>query len=197
MGRCLRGILVTLLSGMFPLGANAGPRGNPTHDGQIDFGAQLLHLNDGCAAIHGNVTAGTFFDDLKRIDNGGRLEFRKRGKIVTQYPESLTTFVHIGGDPCASGMSNSPSAIFEGNSYSLKLEVYWKHDMQMRPAALMPAAAHCIGYSSITFPGENLTTPSITCQMTVNSKGVPLEDHLIVSIITADGRPLTRISAAP
>lgn len=199
MDQCceLRHIVLTFFIVLLPLSANAAPNSNPTYAGQVDFGAQLLHLEDGCASIHGAVSAGSFFDDLKRTDNGGQLVFRKGGRIVTEYPESITTSIRIAGDPCAARLSVSPSAIFEGNSYSLKLEVYWKHDMEMRPAVLSPVAAHCVGYSSITGPGESARVPSISCQMTVDSKGVPLGDHLVVRILGSDGRLVTRISAAP
>jgi hypothetical protein len=156
----------------------------------------MLHLEDGCLSIHGTVTAGSFFDDLKRTDNGGQLEYRKHGKVVTEYPESLTTSIRIAGDPC-SRMPYSPSVIFHGDSYSLKLEVYWKHGMEMRPAVVSPVFARCVGYSSVTIPGEKGTVPSIACQLTVDSRGVPLADHLIVAVFAANGRPLTRISAAP
>jgi len=189
-------ILLTLMTGMLPLGANARPRNTPSYNGQVDFGAQLLYREDGCLSVHGAVTAGNFFDDLRRVDKDGQLEYRKHGKLVTEYPESLTTSIRIAGDPCIV-ISNSPSALFRGDSFSLKLEVYWKHEMQLRPAVISPLGAHCIGYASVTMSGQTLTTPSIGCQLTVDSKGVPLADHLIVSILGSDGRPLTRISAAP
>jgi len=190
-------VFLTILAGLLPLGANAAPNSSPTYGGQVDFGAQLLHLQDGCASIHGALTAGSFFDDLKRIDKGGQLVFRKSGTIVTEYPESITTSIRIAGDSCAAQSSVSPSAIFHGDSYLLKLEVFWKHDMEMRPAAFSSGTAHCVGYSSIVGPGENGKVPSISCQLTVDSRGVPLGDHLVVRILGSDGRLVTRISAAP
>jgi hypothetical protein len=194
---CLRGTLLTLILGMSPIGAHARPRNAPAYAGVVDFGAQLLHLDDGCLDIHGTVTSGNFFDDLKRIDNGGQLEYRKRGRVVREYPESLTTSIRIAGDQCTAALSSSPSSIFHGDSYSVNFKVEWKDGMQLRPAVLSPVVAHCVGYSSITTPAGNLAIPSIMCQMTVDSKGVPLADHLIVSIFTADGKRLTRLSAAP
>jgi hypothetical protein len=196
--RNINRVLLTLFISVLPLGANAAPNSNPTsYAGQVDFGAQLLHFNDGCASVHGALTAGNFFDDLKRSDNGGRLVFRKGGQIVSEYPESVKTAIRISGDPCSASSPNSPSAIFRGNAYSLRLEVYWKHEMQLRPAMLSPVEAHCVGYSSTTGRGESVRIPSISCQLTVDSKGVPLEDHLIVWILGPDGKLLTRISAAP
>lgn len=194
--RYIGGMLLTLTIGMLPIRADARGRNNPTYDGVIDFGSQLLHLDDGCLSLDGTVKSGSFFEKLKRIEVGSRFEYRKRGRVVTEYPESLTTSIRIAGDRCAAALSHSPSSIFRGDSYSLKFEVEWKDGMQLRPAALSPAAAHCVGFSSIVIPSQE-TIPSITCQLTVDSKGVPLGDHLIVSIFAADGTRLTRLSAGP
>jgi len=198
MSRCpyLRGIFFTLILGVFPIGANARGRNNTTYDGAVGFGAQLLHLDDGCLALDGAVTSGNFFEDLKRTEIGSRFEFRKRGRVVTEYPESVTTSIRIAGGQCAATLSNRPSSIFRGDSYSLKFQVEWKDGMQLRPADLSPIVAHCVGSSSI-IPGQDVTIPSITCQMTVDSKGVPLVDHLIVSVYAVDGKRLTRLSAGP
>ena len=195
--RCFRGILLTLIIGMFPMGANAGGKNSPTYDGAVDFGAQLLHMDDGCLSLDGKVSSGSFFDDLKRTEVGSRFEYRKRGRVVTEYPESLTTSIRIEGGQCAAAVSNSPSSIFRGDSFALKFEVEWKDGMQLRPAVLSPVVAHCTGYSSILIPRQDFTIPSISCQLTVESKGVPLADHLIVSIFAADGTRLTRLSARP
>lgn len=199
MSRCRypRTLLLALLIGTFPLAAHARGKNSSTYDGVVGFGAQLLHLDDGCLSIDGTVTSGKFFEDLKRTDIDGRLEYRRHGRIVTEYPESLTTSIRIVGDRCAATLSNSPSSVFHGSAYSLKFAVEWKHEMQLRPAVLSPAAAHCVGYSSVTMRGDDAVIPSISCQMTVDSRGVPLRDHLIVSVFAADGRRLTRISAAP
>ena len=189
------GILLLFILCMFPIGAEARGRNNATYDGAIDFGSQLLHLDDGCLALDGAITSGNFFDDLTRIESGSRFEFRKHGRVVTEYPESLTTSIRIVGQ-CAATLSNRPSSIFRGDSYSLKFQVEWKEGMQLRPAALSPVVARCVGSSSI-IPGQDVTIPSVTCQMTVDSKGVPLVDHLIVSVYAADGKRLTRLSAGP
>jgi hypothetical protein len=191
-----RGVLLILVVALFPLGVHAGGKSNPTYDGAIDFGPQLLHMDDGCLALNGTVTSGTFFDDLKRMDAGNRFEFTKSGRVVTDYPESLTTSIRVVGQ-CAATLSNPPSSVFHGDSYSLRIEVEWKDGMQLRPAELSPDAARCTGYSSIPIPRRNYTIPSITCQLTVESKGVALADHLIVSVYAADGKRLTRLSARP
>ncbi len=194
--RYLRAILLILVIGTFPIRGGARGKNDTTYDGAVDFGAQLLHLDDGCLFLNGSVKSGSFFEDLKRIDVGNGFEYRKGGRVVTEYPESLTTSIHIAGDRCAPALSNAPSSIFRDGTYSLQFQAEWKDGMQLRPAVLSPVTAHCVGYSSLAIPSQE-TIPSITCQLTVESKGVSLGDHLIVSIFSADGTRLTRMSARP
>jgi hypothetical protein len=192
----LRAVLLVVLAGAFAIRGDARGKNDTTYDGRVEFAPQLLHLDDGCVSLNGSVQSGSFFNDLQRINVGDGLQYRKGGKVVTEYPESLTTSIHIAGDRCAPALSNLPSSIFRGGSYSLRFQVEWKDGMQLRPAALSPVEAHCMGYSSIALPsGERI--PSISCQLTVRSQGVALNDHLIVSIYSADGRRLTRLSARP
>jgi hypothetical protein len=188
--------LLLILAGFWCGSARAGG-GTARYDGEVNFGAQMLRMDDGCALLGGTVSAGSFFDDLKRIDVAGRLEYKKRGKFVTDYPDTVTTSIRIVGNQCAAALSNSPASIFEGDSYALRFQLQWKDGMELRPAALGAAPVRCVGYSSVVLPAREITIPTIACEMTVQSKGVPLVDHLIVSVLTVDGNRLTRLSAAP
>jgi hypothetical protein len=197
--RYLQGILVTVIVGMFPVIAHARTRNNQTYDGAVNFGSQLLYLDEGCLSVDGTIASGTFFENLKRSDSGILPEYRKRGELVTEYPESLTASIRIIGDQCTQAPS-SHSPIFNGDSYSLSFEVDWKDGLQLSPAALSPIVVHCVGSSVLMNPsgdGNIVTAPLVTCQLTVASKGIPLADHLIVSVFAADGKLLTRLSAAP
>ena len=192
-----RGIVLALILGVFSVDVDARRRNDTTYDGTVKFGSQIVYLNDGCIAVDGTVTSGTFFSDLKRIDNGSEFEFTKSGTVVTEYPETLTTSIHLVGGECDATLSRPPASIFRGDSYSLTFQLEWKDGMQMRPAALSPVVTRCTGTSSTPIPSRDFTIPSVTCQMTVDSKGVPLSDHLIVSVVSADGKQLTRLSAHP
>jgi hypothetical protein len=197
--RYLQGLLPTLLAAMLPVVAPAHTNNNQPYDGAVNFGSQLLYLDEGCLSVDGAVASGTFFQNLTRNDTGILPEFRKSGEVVTEYPESLTASIRIIGNQCAAAPS-SHSPIFDGDSYSLSFEVKWKNGFQLRPAVLSPIVARCVGSSVLTNPsgdGNIITAPLLTCQLTVASKGVPLADHLIVSVFAADGKLLTRLSAAP
>jgi hypothetical protein len=189
--------LLTLTSGIYPSGAHARGRKGVTYDGAVDFGVQQVHLDDGCLAVDGTVKSGKFFEDLKRLDNNAQAEYRKAGKVVKEYPQSLTTSIRVMGDRCADGLLNATAAVFGSGSYSLTFKVAWKDGMQLRPAALSPVVAECVGSRVSTNPGGDSIFPAITCQLTVDSKGVSLDNHLIVSVFAPDGTRITRLSAAP
>jgi hypothetical protein len=195
--RCIPLILLLLTVASLPLAALGRGRSNPAYDGRVDFGPQLLHSESGCLFVDGSVTSGSFFEDLKRVSVGDRFEYQKHGKLVTEYPESLTTSVRVLGNQCDSASTNAPSAIFSESSYGLKFEVSWKDGMDLRPAELSSTAASCRGFNSITIPDKGFTIPTVTCQITVKAHGVPLGDHLIVLVFAPDGTPVTRLSAAP
>jgi hypothetical protein len=177
--------------------AHAGAKAEPSDFGKVDFGTKELQFPDGCVVIRGQLTSGRFFDGLKRTDIRGRFEFRKNGAEVTEYPDSVTSSIRLVGQRCEAALSNSPSAVFGSHSYSVRFAVEWKEGVQMRPATLSSGLAHCDGYSSIVLPHAEVMVPTVECQMTVQSKGVPLVDHLIVSVFAPDGTRLTRLSAAP
>src|ERR1700723_2649616 len=140
--RYLATILLALIVALFPTSANAGGGSNSSYDSTIDFEAQLLRFDDGCLALSGTVTSGNFFQDLRRTEVGNRFEYRKGGKVVTEYPESLTTSIRYEGHVSTTVLSNSPSAIFQCDLYSVKLVVECKDGIELRPAGLSPLAAH-------------------------------------------------------
>jgi hypothetical protein len=197
--RVLQGILVVVAIGMLAMVSQARSRSKPkpTYDGGVNFGEQLLELQGGCLSVDGTVTSGSFFENVKRNDNGDAPEYTRNGKVVREYPQSLTASIRILGNQCGD-VASGADPIFKGDSYSLTFGVEWKKGLELRPAALSATVAHCVGASVLTNAnGDMSTVPSLTCQLTVNSKGVPLGDHLIVSIFSENGKRLTRISAAP
>jgi hypothetical protein len=194
---CSTSILLALFLTLLPIAASARGRKIETYDGAIDFGAQLLHLDGGCLSVDGTVKSGSFFDDLKRVDAGSQSEYRKGGMAVAEYPESITTSIRIMGDSCEGGAANTRFPVFNGDGYSLRFEVAWKDGMQLAPAVISPAVANCVGSRVMTNVSKDFSFPAVTCQMTIQSKGISLGKHLIVSVFASDGKRLTRLSAAP
>ena len=183
-------------AGLFPLLTQAGGNSTSSHEETVAFGSQLLHINDSCLSVEGTLASGEFFSGLQRKAKDGRIEYSKHGEKVDEYPDSLATSIRISGDPCAAAAPTWPSP-FNGKSYAVRFEVEWKDGMSLRPATLAAGAAQCEGYASVPVPHRNYTIPAISCHIAIDGKGVPLSNHLIVSVYGADGQRLTRISAAP
>jgi hypothetical protein len=193
-GLMLAAICLTALSAA----ASPGGKASATYDGAVGFGSQELRLPNSCMSIEGTMRSGNFFDELKRTPAGDQFEFHKNGQALTEYPESVTTSIRIMSDECgASVPANLSSSVFNGNSYSLTFEAQWKNGMRLMPAAMSPADVHCVGSRVLTDVRSTSTIPAVTCQLTIQSKGISLLDHLIVSVYSPDGRRLTRLSAAP
>jgi hypothetical protein len=189
-------LATVLLTGTATI-VRAGGKGSPSEYGKVEFGPKELAFEDGCAQVDGHLTSGKFFDDLKRTNLHVHLEFTKRGAEVTEYPDSVTGVIRLVGGQCVSALSDATVSVFSGNAYALSFQVQWKTGMQLRPASLASGAAQCEGYSSIILPYGDAKIPMIVCRLTINSRGVPLADHLIVSLFGSDGTRLTRLSAAP
>jgi len=190
-------MLLALMMFAFSQQAGARPKNESSFDGAVNFGSQVIYVNDGCVAVDGTVASGDFFGDLKRSDVSGQFEFRKHGDVVVEYPESVTATIRLVGGQCDSKLTKPPMSVFPGDTYAFTFRLDWKDGMQMTPATFSPVTAHCTGASSTPIPQRDFTIPSVTCEMTVDSKGVPLGDHLVVSILKPDGALLTRISAQP
>ena len=176
VGSIQRWLLLGTLFVFVSASAQAGGRSNLSYDAAVNFGSQLLRLNDGCLSVDGTLASGNFFADLERRASGGQIAYKKHGQTVTEYPESLATSIRITGDPCAAATPVWPS-IFSGNSFAVRFEVEWKDGMKLRPATLSGEPAQCVGYSSIPIPHKEYTIPSLTCRITVDSKGVSLSNH--------------------
>ena len=187
--------LVLLILGMFPIEGVAGDKSKSAQDGTIDFGAQYGRLDGGCIGFSGVVSSGTFFNHLKRTGTDGHVEFTKDNRMVTEYPESLRVEIRIAGGPCGPGHPELRPSILAVDADPLRFRVEWKEGMQLKPAIQGPIAVHCSYSPGSPWPGFGLTVK--TCQMAVDGKGVPLVDHLIVSLLTANGTTLVRLSAAP
>lgn len=191
-GNIIRAFLC-FLAGLFVVSAHARGGSQRAYDGFINFPPQIVQSKNGCLWIDGTLTSGHFFDGLERKDLGGVFEYTMSGKVLTDYPESVTASIRILDDQCVSTFSHSRFSVGDDDRHSFSFQVAWKTDVQLRPALLSPSGVRCIGSSST----RALSAPLLTCQMSVKSEGTPLSDHLIVSVFAGDGTRLTRLSAAP
>jgi hypothetical protein len=183
---------------ILPASTPARSKNSSASDGAIEFNSQTIDSPHGCLFVNGTLKSGVFFNELQRKDLDEGSQYSKNGHAVTEYPEMLTASIQIFGNRCSPSNPIAASSIFTGDSYTVTFQVNWKSGLDMRPATLSKEVAHCTAASALINTSDDvLTVPALNCEVTVESKGVPLADHLIVSLYGADGKRVTRISAAP
>ena len=126
-----------------------------------------------------------FFNGLERIDTSQGSEFRRNSQPVDFFPDYLTIEITIRIEICDSNTytpAQTPDAI-----KGMQFRVQWKRGLYLRPVA------------SLTIERKPLRLEEGDNQMLyvikVRDHSVPLTDHLILSVISANGKIMSRMSA--
>jgi hypothetical protein len=163
--------------------------------------------NGPCFRINGRVTSGTFFDQLKAYDTdddtgeaGDGTVFRLGAAVVTQFPEKVTLDLLIHDQPCSYGLQPVGTGIHltQESMSTLKLSLYWKHGVDMRPATKISLTHFSVdpiqGYTDTAatdLPQRYLWS----YKFTIPSGGVPLTDSLVLIFRTSSGYMAARVAA--
>ena len=196
---------LALLTVIFLCSAGAASSGDKTvwsYEGGI-FMITNGSLPDGiCFRLTGRVTAGDFFDHLKRFDKPEGTVFRRSNEPVQNFPDqlTLTISVHDWQDKtCPPRPENAPPQFLTREMMStLNLFLYWKHGVELRP----------VEHVDRKFFGVRETVPQAAVQMyhlqqklewnyeyIVPSTGVPLTESLVLVLRTQDDHVAARVSA--
>ena len=200
--------------GLIGFRTNAGGGIEQPHNGVVDFPPQIVQIKSGCLWIDGTLASGHFFDGLRRKQLDGLPQYTSGGKVLMVYPESVVASIRILNDQCVPDSADSQSSmvrdgalsaiantagspIADGETRQLTFQIAWKDGLQLTPILLSPVDVHCKGSSSEQSLAQSMPAPPMTCQITIKSAGIPLSDHLVVSVFGPTGERLTRLSAAP
>lgn len=152
----------------------------------MSLGIDAIHSRDDfCLVIGARATAGDFFEDLRVHRTHKGLIFQKHGKSMHTFPKDLTITIDADLDRCrAKGTPQCDRCEFQLNNEfmnSLKFEAYWKRGLESRQ-------------TNIAILGMEATGPVWKYQFVVNSENIPLDESLVVVLLTADGRIVSRLS---
>jgi hypothetical protein len=136
-----------------------------------------------CVSFSAGMTA-PLFEGLERVETPSGTEFRRSKETVKNFPEIVEVQLWAKPYGCKSASWKvQPKDLGADILNSMAFEVFWKHDTELRPAQI-------ISSNRKHFAGANQWFFLIQ----VRSSEVPLSDHLVLSILTADGTQLTRLS---
>jgi hypothetical protein len=156
-----------------------------------------------CFRLAGRVTAGDFFDHLKRIDTASGTIFRLGSAEVENFPNELRLgfVVHDHYDqtcPPREENHDAPKYLTREMMSSLHLYLYWKRGVELRPVThvervffavrplMPPAQAQARGLP------EKLEW---SYEYSVPSGGVPLTDSLVLVLRDENNRIVARVAA--
>ena len=126
-----------------------------------------------------------FFNGLERIDTSQGSEFRRNSQVVDFFPDYLTIEINIRIEVCDANIytpAQTPDVI-----KGMQFRVQWKRGLSLRPVASVTIERKPL----VMEEGDNRMLYVIR----VRDRNVPLTDHLILSVISANGKIMSRMSA--
>src|ERR1700689_5059961 len=130
------------------------------------------------------MTAGDFFDGLQRHETPSGDEFRKNSRVVTNFPEQLTVQVQLSISVCDADIYTPAPA--PGFVNGIRFKAQWKRGLAMRPVEQF-------AIQRVAIPSEEGDSRMLFL-LKIRDKNVPLTDHLIISVISPQGKLLSRMS---
>src|ERR1700675_427965 len=153
-----------------------------------------------CFRINGRITSADFFNALKSYDTIDGTVFRLGTNEVTQFPDKLLLSLTIRDQPCAFGLQpvGTGSYLTKEVMNSLRLSLYWKHGVDLRPAgkiAVIRLSADPNEPYAKDLAAELDRRYLWSYELGIPAGGVPLTDSLVLIFRTTDGHIAARVAA--
>jgi len=139
-----------------------------------------------CLTIYPNLESDDFFKGLQRIDRDGIIEFHRYSRTVSTYPAHLTIQIVVSASICDADVY-TPVPIPDYLN-TLHFKVQWKRGLYLRSVEK---------FSVESVPTDLETSPNRR-QLIIpihDEHDVPLTDHLILTVLSSDGKILSRMAA--
>lgn len=152
-------------------------------DANVLLGAERVHCNEtACVVLVASMHSGEYFAGLERRETATGVEFRKGSRQVQEFPEVLTVEILALVVPCsrdtklgALEIAFCPSAFLD----NLRFDANWQRDGELRPVESLSVRVMRPVWAELDDHREY--------RLTLRSRGVPLTDHLILSLLSEEG----------
>jgi hypothetical protein len=185
-------LLLSTFSAQPCLGREYGARKS---SGQVSMAADVFRFAGTCWFLTGTFGYEDYFSDLRVRKTRDETKYLKAGNEVNNFPEQTDIVIYLESVECAQDKASSkltddsPEEAID----SVEFKVEWKRKEYMRPAKMNSFHIAKQPFSMTNRPFTH-AHKSWKAAISVESLGVPLSDHLIVSMISKDGVRLARIS---
>jgi hypothetical protein len=164
------------------------------------FGAATLP--DGrCIALGGSLFDPDFFRDLKLRKASGSVVFRRGSETVEFFPSQMHLRLAVIGAPCLDHKTRSRAETDLDAEYlsNLHFAAYWKTGLDLRPvesiSLLTLSAQKRKSFLFLLDPTQPEYYTAWVFEFTISTGGVPVTDHLILTIETPEKERVARLSA--
>jgi hypothetical protein len=160
-----------------------GRENRKTYSTAVPMSSDEAKITGLCISFTASMTS-EWFNGLERVETASGVEFRRLKNTVTSFPDVVDIQVWAKPYECKSvPWKSQPKGLGAETLGTLSFELFWKQDLELRPASLV---------SSIKkdFTGANRWFFLIQ----VRSADIPLNNHLVLSILTQDGTKIARLS---
>ncbi len=170
------------------------------YDAGVFFETDGSLPNGVCFRITGRMSAGRFFDGLKRVDTDQVTTFRRGTETLTQFPDSVTVVFSIRDEQCPGGLKQVGTRAYMTQKMidELRLSIYWKHGVDLKPVKGVKeinARIDRIQPYATALTAELPPRYEWSFEMDVPATGVPLMDSLAFVFRMPDGRIAARVAA--
>jgi len=154
-------------------------------------------LTDGnlCVPLEASLTSGDFFDGLEAAETPSGRKFHKNSEEITEYPDEITLLVRARTDCSTSPYDPADpmnSKRIKDFILSLSFSLDWQTQLDRKPIE---------GFSSDLLPPpspvvaeQEQSAPAWSYILTLNTKDVPLTDHLVITVHSEADKLVTRMA---
>jgi hypothetical protein len=170
------------------------------YDGGVFFQTDGSLPNGVCFRISGRMSAGDFFDNLKRIDTDQATTFHRGSEAVTHFPDLVTVSFAIRDQLCATAVQQVGTRTYMTQKMidNLRLSIYWKHGVDLRPVKdvrEVRSRVDRINPYATALAAELPARYEWSYELAVPSASVSLSDSLVFVFRTPEGRIAARVAA--
>lgn len=202
---------VTILP--FASAANQGPQpsisGEPirTLSAEVNMGTASLSLSGTCLILNARLSAENFFEGVEVLKTASGRQYRKGPKVLTSFPPILRVRILAWPRRCSPLGLEDPStsrALLE----HLTARADWKTELKLRPADKMSFSCRELSneewnkmldskrFADMGLPPLEPEAKGIwLLEAIIEDHDVPLTDSLVLTLLSADGKFISRFSA--
>jgi hypothetical protein len=164
------------------------PQKTVEHGERLAMSTGQIRKGEICADFYPDLESDEFFNGLQRIDGDRTSEFRKYSRAVTTYPAHLTIQIDVRINVCDANIYTP--AVAPDFLKTLHFKVQWKRELYLRPVASY--AVESVPLNVSEDDGRRLLVVQIR-----DNNNIPLTDHLVLTILSPEGKILSRMVARP